>query len=472
MPGLYSRLDAAVTALNAQSIAINTAGKNLANVNNPNYARERVVFGQLGTVQTASGPESMGLTALGVEQLRSALLDGQVRNENALSSYYQTLQNAYQQAQAGLGQTVSSTDASGATATTDSGVGAALDGLFNAFQSFAANPTDSGQRQALLQSASILTDRLQSTDQNLAQVQDGLDTQIGSDVADVNTLLGQIANLNAQIARFEVNHPGSAVDLRDQREADLEQLAAKLPVTVSEDPSGQDKISVKDASGNPVVLVSLGSVTGPVSFNGTQVSGGTPATVLSPNSGSIQGAITARDGGIQTLRDSLDQLAKQLVTSVNAVYNPAGNTGDFFNSAGTTAGTISLAAGVTAASLKASDGGAAGDNTVALGVAQLANHLFSTGGGDQINGTFSGFYANSVSGFGQTLAGTNAQVKDQSNILNLVTTQRDAVSGVSLDEDMANLLKYQRSFQASSQVFQTIDTLIDTVVNRLGSLGN
>ncbi len=217
MSGLYSSLDASVSALNAQSIAIDTAGKNLANVNNPNYARERVQFGQLGTVLTATGPESMGLTALGVEQLRSSLLDGQVRNEGSLATYYTTQQSAYQQAQAGLGQTVSSTDATGATTTTDSGVGAALDGLFNAFQNFASNPTDSGQRQALLQSASILTDRLQSTDQNLAQVQSGLNTQINSDVTSVNTLLGQIANLNSQIARFEVNHPGSAVDLRDQR---------------------------------------------------------------------------------------------------------------------------------------------------------------------------------------------------------------------------------------------------------------
>ncbi len=173
---------------------------------------------------------------------------------------------------------------------------------------------------------------------------------------------------------------------------------------------------------------------------------------------------------MQALRDSLDQLANQLVTSVNAVYNPTGTTGNFFDPSGTTAGTISLAAGLTAANLKASDGGAAGDNTIALGVAQLANQQFSTAGGDQIDGTFSGFYANSVSGFGQTLAGVNAQVTDQNNIQTLVTNQRDAVSGVSLDEEMADLLKYQRSFQASSQVFQTVDNLIDEVVNHLGTL--
>lgn len=468
MSGLFASLNASVNALAAQGLAVDTSGKNLANINNANYARQSVRFGDLGTVQTPTGPESMGLQALGVEQARSAVLDSQVRNESSQASYYQTQQSAYQQAQAGLGQTVSSSGATGTTATTDSGVGAALDGLFNAFQSFAASPTDTGQRQALLGSAAILTDRLQGADQNLAQVQSGLNTQIISDVSTANTLLGQIANLNGQIARFESGNPGSAVDLRDQREAALEQLAGKLPITVTEGTNGEDQVTATDGSGNPVALVSLATVTGPITFDGTTVSAGQPATALNLTSGSIQGALAARDGGVQTLRNNLHQLASQLVTSVNAVYNPTGTTGNFFDPSGTTAGTISLAAGLTTTSLKASDGGSAGDNTVALGVAQLANQQFSTGNGDQIDGSFSGFYANSVSGFGQTLAGVNSQVADQANIQSLVTSQRDAVSGVSLDEEMANLLKYQRAFQASSRVFTTVDDLLDTVVNKLG----
>ncbi len=469
MSGLFASLSSTVSALSAQSLAVDTAGKNLANVNNPNYARQTVSFGDLGTVQTPTGPESMGLQALGVTQLRSAVLDAQVRNENSQAAFYQTQQSAYQQAQAGLGQTVSSAAASSTTASSDGGIAAAIDGFFNAFQSFAGSPTDTSQRQALLGAASVLTDRLNGADQNLVQVQSGLNTQIASDVSTVNNLLSQVANLNGQIARFEINNPGSAVDLRDQREAALEQLATKMPVSVTEDASGQDKVTATDASGNPVTLVSLASVTGSVTFDGTQISAGSPSTVLALKSGSIQGALTARDGGVQTLRSNLDSLAQQLVTSVNAVYNPTGTTGDFFTASNTTAGTISSAVGLTTGNLKASDGGAAGDNSVAIAVARLASKNFSTGNGDAIDGTFSGSYANAVSGFGQTLSVVNSQVADQTNIQNLVTSQRDAVSGVSLDEEMANLLKYQRAFQASSRVFTTIDDLLDTVVNKLGA---
>lgn len=158
---------------------------------------------------------------------------------------------------------------------------------------------------------------------------------------------------------------------------------------------------------------------------------------------------------------------EQIVTSVNAAYNPTGATGDFFQASGTTAGSIDLVSSVTAATLKASDGGAAGDNSVALAVAQLSNTVFSTAAGNDIDGTFSGFFSKTVSKLGQALAGANSRVDDQSNIEKLVRGQRDGVSGVSLDEEMADLMKYQRAFQASSRVFTVMDDLLDVVVNRL-----
>src|SRR5882724_2419947 len=143
MSGLFSSLNSSVNALNAQSRAVEITGKNLANVNNASYARQRVVLGDLGTVETAQGPQSMGLTALGVEQTRDSLLDQQVMREVSLSASYQTEQQAYQRAQAGLGQSVSSsTSASGAGSSGDTGIAPALDDFFNSFQSFAANPTD------------------------------------------------------------------------------------------------------------------------------------------------------------------------------------------------------------------------------------------------------------------------------------------------------------------------------------------
>jgi len=448
MAGLFSSLNSSVKAITAHSRALETAGKNLANVNNPNYARQRVIYGDRGTISTPQGAESLGLEALGVQQLRDSLLDRQVLREISLKAAYEGEQRGYQRAQAGLGP--------------------ALDEFFNAFHSLAASPTDNGERQALMQKAAILVDRFHLADERLAQTQSDLDAQVNSDVSEVNRLLGTIAELNGQIGRFEGGAPNSAIDLRDQRQAKLEELAAKIPFQVRDSGGGQIQIVAKDAGGADVILVDLANVKGTAAFNGTQITAGSPATALALASGSIKGALTARDGAVATLRTNLDSVARQIVTSVNALYNPTSSTGDFFAAAGTTAATIAIDASVTVSNLKASDGGPAGDNTVALGIAQLAQQQFTVSGSDFIDGTFSGFFSTSVSRLGQALATANARAEDQSNIETLMRTQRDGISGVSLDEEMADLMKYQRAFQASSRVFNVVDELLDLVVNRLG----
>jgi len=470
MSGLFSTLGASVKALNAHSRAIETAGKNLANVNNTAYARQRVIYGDRGTVVTPEGAQSLGLEALAVQQLRDALLDRQVMRESALKSAFEAEQDVLSRAQAGLGQSIdrsSSTTATSSNASTG-GLAAAIDDFFSAFQSLAARPTDVGERQTLLQKSAILTDRFNQTDARLAQVQADVNTEVGADVSDVNRLLSTIADLNAQIGRIEVGAPNTAIDLRDQRQAKLEELAAIVPIDVRNDADGQIQVVMKDAANADVVLVDKAAVTGPVAFNGTGLTGGASATALVFSSGKIYGELNARDGAVQDLRNALDAMAQQLVTAVNSAYNPSATAGgDFFAAGGTTAGTLALQGGLTAATLRAGTG-AAGDNSVALAVAGIANQSFSTAGGDAIDGTLSQFFSQSVSNLGQALASANSRVDDQTNISNLVKSQRDSVSGVSLDEEMADLVRFQRAFQASSRVFSVVDDLLDTVVNRLG----
>ena len=472
MSGLLSSLAANSKALSAQALGVEVAGRNMANVNNTNYARQRVLLGDRGTIMTASGPEGTGVEAMGVTQLRDSLLDQQVLREVSLKAALNTSQSGLQKAQAGLGEQIDSTSSSASStsgADGSHGIAASLTNFFNAFQSFAGNPTDVGERQTLVQQAGILTDRIQLTDTRLAQTQSDLTAQATGDVATVNTDLQNIADLNAQIARLEVNAPGSAVDLRDERQAALEDLAGKISFETRPQPghAGQLQVFAYDATGAEVVLVDGKNVTGPVTINGTNVQAGAVPTTLALSGGSIKGALDTRDGAVQPLRDNIDKLAAQMVTSVNAAYNPTGTTGNFFDPAGTTAASIQLAAGLTAANLKASDGGAAGDNTVALAVANIANQTFSVAGGDLIDGTLSQHYSSAVTDLGQTLSGVNSRVSDEENIEKLVRAQRDAVSGVSLDEETADLMKYQRAFQASSRVIQTIDSLLDTVINKL-----
>ena len=467
MSGLYSTLGASVKALNAQSMAIEVAGKNLANVNNPNYARQRVIFGDRGTVVTTQGAQSLGLEALSIQQMRDTLLDKQVVRETSVTAGLTTEQEAYQRAQTSLGQSIDSTSSASSTSAGSTGLGAAINGFFGSFQTLAASPTDMGVRQTLLVSAATLADQLNQTDANLAQVQSDLTAQATGDVQTANTTLSQIANLNAQIDRAEVGNPGSAVDLRDTRQAAIESLAKQLPIDTVTTNSGALQVVMKDGSGANVVLVDDINVHGSVAISGGNITAGSPATTVVASSGTIAGALHARDGAIQNLRDNLDAISSQLVTSVNAAYNPTATSGaDFFNPAGLTAGTITVSASVTAGNLVAGTGGA-GDNSTAIAVANVATQQFSTGSGDAIDGSISQAYSSAVSGLGASLAGVNSNVDNQTKIEALVRSQRDGISGVNLDEEMADLVKFQRAYQASGRVFSIVDDLLDTVVNKL-----
>ena len=192
MSGLFGNLANGVKALNAQSIGLQTAGRNLANVNNASYARQRVVFGDRGTVVTPLGPQSLGVEALAVTQIRDALLDQQVVREIATTADLETIQSGLQKAQAGLGQSVQS-----ATSTTTgvNGIAETMTEFFNSFKSYAATPTDVGEKQTLIQQAGILVDRINLTDSRLVQTQSDLTTLAQSDVTEVNTIGGFVRQI-------------------------------------------------------------------------------------------------------------------------------------------------------------------------------------------------------------------------------------------------------------------------------------
>ena len=329
MSGLLTTLNSASSALNAQSQAIAVVSNNLANVNNANYSEETPDFSDLGMVKTAEGAESLGIT-VSVTQARSAVLDQMVRTEDSLTSGLTAQQSLFQQAQAALGENISGSSSANnsASTTTESGLSSSLDAFFNSFESLAANPTDEGAKETVVEQAGVLTDRFQEVDQNLAQVQSNADASVTAGVASANTLLQDVATLNSQIASFEVNDPGSAVDLRDLREGALEQLAALMPVSVQENAQGEDTVTAA-ASGGPVTLVSDGTVSNSLSYASGTISAGSTALGLS-SSGSLAGSITASTGAVHSLRTNLDALANQIVTAVNAAYNPGNTTGGNF----------------------------------------------------------------------------------------------------------------------------------------------
>jgi flagellar hook-associated protein 1 FlgK len=469
MAGLLGDLMAASRALAAQQAGVQVAGRNIANVNTAGYARQRVILGDRGTVQTSYGPVGSGVEALGIKQIRDSLLDLQVTRESSQTEYLSAQSSAYAKAEAALGEQIDRSadsasigDSSGVT----NGLSSALNDFFNAFDNLAANPTEASAKQVLLQKADSLVSKFNLADQRLSDLQTDLTTQIGADTTSADNLLKQIADLNRQIQSYEISAPGSALDLRDQRQMRLEELSKLMNFTATTLPggNGQIQITAKDTTGNDVLLVDRGQALGSLAFNGTTFTGGATGATLALTGGSMAGHLSARDGEIQQLRDDVKLTATQFATAVNAAYNPTSTTGNFFT-VPATSGIIQLDPTLNATTLKTTDTGSVGANELALAVAEVAQKKFSTAGGDLVNGTIGQFYQQTVSGFGQKIAGVDSKLADQKIVQGMITQQRDSVSGVSMDEEVADLMKFQRAFQASSRVIGVIDSMLESLIN-------
>lgn len=460
---------AASRALAAHQTGVQVAGRNIANVNTPGYSRQRVILGDRAVVQTAYGPQGTGVEALGVKQIRDGLLDLQVIRETSQTSYLTAQQAAFESAESALGEQIDRSGDSafiGDATGSSNGLATAMNDFFSGFDNVASSPSETGARQVLLQKAQTLVGKFNQADKRLEGLQEDLTTQIGTDVTSADNLLKQIADLNREIQGLELGSPGSALDLRDQRQMRLEELGKLINFTSTTIPgsNGQIQITAKDTGGNDVVLVDRGVANGTLGFNGTNFTGGSAGVVLALTGGSMQGNLSARDGAIQQLRDDVRTTAEQFATAVNAAYNPTSATGNFFT-VPPASGIIQLDSSLTAATLKTTDTGNAGANELVLTVAELATKKFSTSGGDQIDGTIGGFYSQIVGGFGETIVGVESKLADQKIIQGMITQQRDSVSGVSMDEEVADLMKFQRAFQATSRVIGVIDSMLESLIN-------
>ena len=502
MPGLFGNLNSAARALQAQQMAIQVTGRNIANVNNPEYSRQRVLLGERFSVLTSNGPEGSGLEVLEVQQLRDTLLDRQVVRQAGDVESWNAQLSALSDAEIALGDRVDS--ASTPTSVTDtgastSGLGGALDDFFNGMETLAASPAEIPNRDAAIQSAQIFCDRINNADNRLATLQDDLERQLSADADRVNFLLQDVAHLNAQIRDADAMLSGGAADLIDRRQADLEGLAKLLKFEVSIPSDAPNQVSI--LIGNQVV-VNYGVLpkgSNPVAYvAATPNSNGLyPLNPTSPSqitvsgmdisssitSGAMCGRYTSMTGSIATLRSKLSLLAQQVATAVNAQYTPEQAT-EFFQT-GLATGLIQVNTALSASTLatgpKADPSGSlvnsntnAGDSTFIKAIASVRSKLFSTASipaagatAGVIDGRLGDFVRTTVASLAQSVQSAGTRADEAKVIDTAIRAQRDAVSAVSLDEETTNLMQYQRAYQANAKVISVLDSMLDSLINSM-----
>lgn len=475
MSGLIGDLYNNTRALNAHSAGLQAAGRNLANVNNPSYARQRV------NVETYAGPGKTVFDRAQVEHIRDRILDKNISFEAGNTGRLDALQSLYSDLKNVLGETVPSslgaTLSSGAAGS--SGFTGAISAFFNAWEGFSAAPNDPAAKALAFERSRGLADSLNAADRDLDKIASNLDARLTDQVKETNRLLGRIASLNEQIVRQEARHPGEAVDLRDARQKAVEELSRFMEFEQEELGNGGIRLTLADPASPGQSLGTLveGSVAASVlivredelatglasTFEGSTV-GFTPSkgslSVLHPAGGRAE---------LEAFRGQLDAFAAQLSSSANGAYAEAAGAPALFS--GSSAKDISLAVGSSAALVAASAVEGGGGNTVASAIAALSSSAFSTTNPapDLIDGTFSGFATLLATDRAAALADVNERSGHQSLVVNMLEQQRSSISGVSLDEELTDMMRLQKAFQASARVINTINSMLELVTTRLGA---
>lgn len=461
MLGLLGTLDMAARSLGVEEQASEVTGNNLANVNNASYSREQLVMGTSIPTETMQGEEGTGVTAMSIAQVRDGFLDGQIVSQNSVTSSLTTQQSTLQEAEAYLNEEIQNSSSSDTPAGSENGIAASLTSFFNSFETLANSPTELPPRQTVIADGQTLANQFNQLSSQLRQVRDGANQSIQSDVTAANQDLSDIATLNQEIVMATANG-GTADTLVDERQAKLEDLASKVNISTSSQSDGSINVSI-----GGVTMVSDGTT--PDQMQTFDAGGGqilvqakNAGTTLNLTGGSIGGAITARDGGLATLQNSLDTLASNLATSVNSVYSAA--TGQNFFT-GSDAATIAVNASLVSdpSTLQAGTG-AAGDNSLASALGNLANQNIA----GLNNQTFAASYAATVSSLGDSISGATDQLTNSEAVGQMLSNQRSSVSGVSTDEEMTNLIQYQKAYEASAELVSTLSSMLETVIQMAG----
>jgi flagellar hook-associated protein 1 FlgK len=459
MATLTSLIDMSRSALQADQEALNITSTNVANQNTVGYTREVAVWqsSDLVTINGNTYSTDGGVTAV---SQRDRVLEQQVQQQTQTQAQSGALETALEQVQNVFGLTSTSTSA----ATTD--IGSAMDSFFSSLSSLESDPSDAPTRQSVIAAAQTLVGAFNSASGQLAQVSSSLDQQAGSIVDQVNTLTATIASLNQQITSLSPNQ--DAGTLEDSRQAAIAQLSQYVGLDqISTEHNGITLTTSNGAvlvAGNQSYAMSTAQVSGV-----THIFAGTSAedVTSSLTGGSLGGVLEARDQELPGFVNTLDSLAYAIGTQVNQ-QNALGvdGNGNPGQAVFTLPGSSSGAAGSIAVATtdpQAIAAAATGEGSSGNGNATLLAGISTT---NIVGGaTASSYYASLLSQIGTATAGATTDNTAQQATLTQLTTQRDSLSGVSLDDEAANLTQYQRAYQAAAKVFTVADQIMASALN-------
>ncbi|MDL2275290.1 flagellar hook-associated protein FlgK [Desulfosarcina sp. OttesenSCG-928-G10] len=461
MASINGILNTARTGLIAQQRAIDVTAVNIANANTDGYTRQRVSF------QTGASVYSSGITFgtgvqinRNVERVYDEFLDARITAARADAGYWDSQLETLKKTEMIFGET------------TGYGLNSAMTDFWNAWQELSNNPSGYVERAMLLGESQRLAETFNNLSSGLKQIQKDSDTNIVHTVADINAITAEIADLNEKIVGIEVSGQ-SANTFRDQRDRRLQELSGLIGISSFEAANGSITVSLPNGGYSLVEGFNswaLQTERNPtteyhdvqwVSRNGTA----TTVTDLISN-GQLKGWIDARDTTIQGYADDLDAMAVAIRDAVNNRHRTgtdldSGSGNVFFS--GTDASTLAVAIDDVRKIAAAGPGEAVpGGSQNAINIANLQNARLSIGTNTV---TANDFYNALVNRVANDVLGAENSRSYQSGIALQLSSYREEISGVSMDDEMIDLVQFQNAYNASAKMVTVVDEMLQTLIN-------
>jgi flagellar hook-associated protein 1 FlgK len=434
MSSLNAALSIATSALGAEQGAMDATTNNVANVNTPGYSREQPILVESDPIEVGSVSYGTGVSLEQLQSLRDPILQVRIQQETQQQGQLNAFSTALQQTQVQF-------------TNNGSDIGSQISNFFSSLSQLSTDPTNLSLRQGVLTAAGNLAQAFNNTADNLQQQQSSLDLNVTQDVQQVNVLTGQIATLNNQISQLQGTNQDAST-LVDQRDVLIGQLSGLIDVSSFQ---SDNSLTLTTSNGTPLVVGGQSyALSTQANAAGLQdvYSQGTDIT-SDLTSGDLAGVIQARDQTIPGLQSNLDTLAAGLANALNTA-NQAG-----YDLNGNPGAAADMAVAITDPSLIAasSDPTAPGSNGNVAVLTGVQNQAVA--GGE----TPTNYYSNIVFAVGNDVSNSSAELTSAQSILNQLQDQRGAISGVSLNEEAANMVQFQNAFNAAAEVVTTINDM-------------
>ena len=453
MGGLNTSLLIGMQALDVTQGALSATSNNIANANTTGYTREVPQLSEEPEYLSDGEVTGGGVSLDSLQSVRDELLNLQIQQQTSAQSSADTQSTVLQQIQTAF-STSSGND-----------ISSELTAFSSSLSQLSANANSSSARQSVISSGQDLADSFNSTAEALTSARSTADGEVTQSVSQINSLTTQIAQLNGQLAQLtQAGQDGGTIE--DQRDQLVQELSQQTGISITQSDSGE---TITTGNGTPLVMGSqsftLQTTLGSDGVEHVLDSQGNDITA-SIQGGQLGGAIDVRDQTIPAFTTELNTLATQFATSFNTAqaqgFNENGDAGQAFfklpANSSDAAAEISVALTDPSQVAASSDGTSGSNGNVANLSAALTDTLPS---GDTVAGT----YANLVFQVGSAASNASTQSTAIGQNLQQLQNQQGSVSGVSIDDETTNLIRFQTAYEAAARIVSTVQQLNSVALN-------